>query len=104
MNEPWSNYITRLKDKAMDNKLKEEEVFKKLRREESPEILRTFFYAFGISLDTLIERSKEFELNAREIQEKKSVNGISTSRKSGQARYKALIDCFTCNEMGTLFV
>ncbi|KAF9760725.1 hypothetical protein NGRA_3044 [Nosema granulosis] len=98
--ESWSNYITRLKDKATNNKLSEEEVFKKLRREEAPEILRTFFYAFKISLDTLIERVKEFELNAREIQERKIGNRINMARKSSHTRDKAQIVCFTCNEKG----
>ncbi|KAF9756177.1 hypothetical protein NGRA_3289 [Nosema granulosis] len=69
-NEPWSSYISRLKDKALSSKIPEQEVFKKLRRERAPETFRQLFYSFGVTLDNVIERINEFETNAKERNEK----------------------------------
>ncbi|KAF9744815.1 hypothetical protein NGRA_3572, partial [Nosema granulosis] len=62
-NEPWSSYVSRLKDKALSSKIPEQEVFKKLRRERAPETFRQLFYSFGVTLDSVIERINEFETN-----------------------------------------
>jgi hypothetical protein len=40
--EPWSEYLKRLRDASQKNKIREEEIFIKLRKENSPEILLNF--------------------------------------------------------------
>ena len=45
-NEPWSKYVERIRDKAISTNASNEQVFKTLRRENSPEIFRNMFYTF----------------------------------------------------------
>lgn len=99
--EPWSNYISRLRDKARTTNMHDEEVLKKLRREEAPEVLRTLFYSFGISLDALIQRVEEYEVNIKGYQERKaSRRGVSYTRKTDQTKNIFNGDCYTCNKKG----
>jgi hypothetical protein len=99
--EPWSAYISRLKDKGISTNTSEDEVFKKLRRESAPEILRQIFYSFGISLEQTIERVKEYEINAKEMKERFTRLNIQTSEKSFQDREGTLPgSCYVCNKQG----
>ncbi|KAF9760719.1 Retrovirus-related Pol polyprotein from transposon 17.6 [Nosema granulosis] len=68
--EPWSSYIVRLKDKGFSTNIPEEEIFRKLRKENAPEILRQIFYSFGITLNQVVERVKEYENNAKDYKER----------------------------------
>jgi hypothetical protein len=40
--EPWSEYLKRLRDASQKNKIREEEIFITLRKENSPEVFLNF--------------------------------------------------------------
>ncbi|KAF9750340.1 Transposon Ty3-I Gag-Pol polyprotein, partial [Nosema granulosis] len=99
-NEPWSSYVNRLKEKAVSSKTSGEEVFKKLRRENLPEIFIKLFYSFGVSLDNVAERIKEFEDNAKASNDKYQKNERSYDKKLTVQKDLSKITCYNCNKEG----
>ncbi|KAF9746903.1 hypothetical protein NGRA_3521, partial [Nosema granulosis] len=98
--ESWSSYIMRLRDIGISNCVTEEEVFKKLRKENAPETLRQIFYSIGVTLNNVIERVKEYEENAS-VNNKRYLNNTKPTNKFNQdnQRYSE-ITCYSCNNKG----
>ncbi|KAG0427942.1 hypothetical protein DMUE_5859 [Dictyocoela muelleri] len=61
--ELWSQYLERLRCVAQEKNISEEDVFRKLRRENPPKTLQMIFYSFGVSLKDVYKRVIEWESN-----------------------------------------
>jgi hypothetical protein len=80
IDEPWSDYLSRLKDFGFAKNISEEEILKKVRQEHAPVNIQNILYNIGASLDDLIERIKEME-NFQNGKKQNSIKLSETVRK-----------------------
>ncbi|MGL5708136.1 MAG: reverse transcriptase domain-containing protein [Aeromonas sp.] len=109
--EKWSSYLTRLGDFCKLNNLSEEDIFKKLRKEYSPQNLQNLFYAFDQKLEDVIKRVIEYE-NFKPVDtgiskkfKRKYNENVRTERNALEARKydrksKDEIQCYNCKKFG----
>jgi hypothetical protein len=63
--EPFSEYLLRLKDIANRCKQNEDAIFRKLRSERKPEKYKGFIYSCDFGIDKIIERIKSWEFSSK---------------------------------------
>jgi hypothetical protein len=93
----WYDYCVRLKEMAKVRCLPDEEVFRKLRKEKLPQMLQVIVYSYGISIDEMLVRVKEFESNGcrNEYYEKKKNYEFKNSSRDDKK-------CYICGKFGHL--
>lgn len=93
--EPWSQYLERLRCVANEKNISEDDIFRKLRQDSTPRTLQMIFYSFGIKLENVIERVKEWESYTSENKTyKKSFRNKSNNDYKKDKMLS--IKCFKC--------
>lgn len=99
INESWAEYISRMYDWARLRNLSENDVIDKLRKEKIPQMLQTMCYMPNISLNTILERTKEFEKQSKRFSKKENRNLKNTKNENKDINYDDK-KCFICKKSG----